>query len=277
VYVEAARALRLSLVEVIMRRMDQVAREQERARVRQEALTAELDRRLGELDIEAGRRAVAEAELSQVLRQTVTDQEAERERIARELHDSLGQALTLLQLGLDGLGHSVSANAEAQAQVLALKRLTHGVGKEINRLAWEIRPTALGDLGLRTAVRQLVETWSERSQLQFDLHVAPDDRRLDTAVETTLYRVLQEAITNVVRHAEASRVDVILETNDQEARLIVEDDGRGFAWNDAAPAIGPTKRLGLLGIRERLQLVGGTLEIESAPGRGTTLFIRVPL
>ncbi|CAH2603524.1 GAF domain-containing protein [Rhodovastum atsumiense] len=282
--VEAAQTLRLSLLEVILRRIDQVAREREKARLKQQMLLAELNRRLDqwqavacELKEETRRRALVESELSQVLRRTVDDQEAERRRIARELHDSLGQTLTLLRLGLEEIGHAAPASGDLQERLAALKDLTTDIGRQANRLAWEIRPTALDDLGLPTAIRHLVETWAERTQLQFDLHLTLEDRRLDPAVETTLYRVLQEAITNVARHAAASRVGVILEAKEQEVRMIVEDDGRGFVWEEGRPADLPARRLGLLGIRERLSLVGGTLEVESAPGQGATLFVRVPL
>ena len=127
---------------------------------------------------EAERRAVLEAELSQVLRPTVEDQEAERQRIARELHDTLGQSLTLLQLGLDGLGRCLPEASDLQARIAALKSLANGVGAEVNRLAWEIRPTALDDLGLETAIRHLTEIWAERSGVPIGLHLALNDRRL---------------------------------------------------------------------------------------------------
>ena len=233
----------------------------------QQALSADLI-------VATERRARAEAELSQVLHRTVLDQEAERQRIARELHDSLGQSLTLLQLGLDGLGRAEPA---ARLHVAELKRIADGLGHEINRLAWEIRPTALDDLGLSAAIRHLLDTWAERSNLVFDVHLELDGRRLEAPVETTLYRVLQEAVTNVARHAGAARVGIILEATVQEVRLIIEDDGRGFCWDGASADGPPSGRLGLLGIRERLSLVGGTLEVETSPGRGTTLFCRVPL
>jgi chemotaxis family two-component system sensor kinase Cph1 len=281
--IEAAKTLRLSLLEVVLQRIDQIAREREAARLEQEILTAELDRRLeqwqavaAKLKEEAERRAVLEAELSQVLRSTVEDQEAERRRIARELHDTLGQTLTLLQLGLDGLGRGLPGDAELQSRLAALKGLAKGIGAEVNRLAWEIRPTALDDLGLETAIRHLTEIWTERSRLHIRLHLALNDRRLDPAVETTLYRVLQEALNNIVRHAEATRVGVLLEANEKEVRMIVEDDGLGFNLG-GDPNDKPAKRLGLLGIRERLSLVCGALEVETAPGRGCTLFVRVPL
>jgi len=273
--VEAAQTLRVSLLEVILKRIDQVAREREEARARQEALAIELDRRLEELKQESQRRAVAETELSLVLRSTVEDQEAERLRIARELHDSLGQTLTLLQLGLDELGPALPAGEKNR--LTALRQLAQGVGSEVNRLAWEIRPTALDDLGLQTAIQHFVETWSERLNLQFDLRLALNDRRLAPAVETALYRVVQEAITNIARHAGATRVGVLLEARDDEVRMIIEDNGRGFAPDDPVRAGTPAARLGLLGMRERLSLISGSLEIESAPGRGCTLFVKAPL
>ncbi len=242
---------------------------------------AELDHRLtqwqamaADLKVETERRAQAETELSQVLRHTVAEQERERQRIARELHDSLGQSLTLLRLGLEGLDRAAPA---VSGQVAALKRIADELGREINRLAWEIRPTALDDLGLPTAIRHLLDTWGERSPLQFDVHLTLAGRRLPAPVETTLYRVLQEAVTNVARHAEARRVGIILEASEQEARLIVEDDGRGFTWDGSNVSGVTSGRLGLIGMRERLTLVGGTLEVETSPGGGTTLFSRVPL
>ena len=141
----------------------------------------------------------------------------------------------------------------------------------------ELVGEALDDLGLETAIRHLVEIWSERLNLQFDLSLAFDDRRMDPAVETTLYRVLQEAITNIGRHAGATRAGVQVEVRMKEILMIIEDDGRGFSPDEPVRGGEPTKRLGLLGIRERLSLVSGSLEIESEPGRGCTLFVKVPL
>jgi light-regulated signal transduction histidine kinase (bacteriophytochrome) len=281
--IQTAQALRVSLLEVVLKRIDQVAKEREKARIRQEELMTELDRRMKqwestaeELRREGDRRAVVEKELSMVLRRTVLEQEAERRRIARELHDSLGQYLAVMQIDLDSIGRHSDASGEIQKRVVKLKQLTASVGHEVNRLAWEIRPTALDDLGLQTAVQQFLEEWSETSKLTFDLHLTLSDRRLPPVIETALYRILQEAVTNVVKHASATKVGIILERDEKEARLIIEDNGRGFDWGDVEISPAPTVRLGLLGIRERLSLVGGTLEVETAPGKGTTLIIHVP-
>lgn len=279
---DAAHRLRLSLLEVVLRRIDQIGREREAARQQQERLTRQLDQRLEEwrttaeaLKRETERRAVLEEELSQVLRRTVADQEAERLRIARELHDTLGQSLTLLQLGLEGLGTADSTNFHER--LTGLKTLSVEFGRDLTRLAWEIRPTALDDLGIQTAIRNLLETWSERSSIPFDLHMSLNDKRLSSEIETALYRVLQEALTNVVRHANATRGSVVLGATERLITMIIEDDGNGFFSDTAKPDNRPSKRLGLLGIRERLALVDGSLEVESSPRAGTTLFVRIPL
>jgi signal transduction histidine kinase len=281
--IHTAEALRVSLLEVVLTHVDQLARERERARIQQEALLVELDNRIiqweqtaGQLKEESDRRAVLEAELSQVLRRTVVDQESERQRIARELHDSLGQYLTAMQLDLTGIAHDKSVSQSIRKRIDRLKTLTADAGQEVNHLAWEIRPTALDDMGLQRAVEQFVEEWSERAPLQFDVHLTLNDRRLSPAVESTLYRVTQEAVRNIINHAGAERAGVILEASESEVRLIVEDNGKGFVLDDEGGGR-PSPGLGLLGMRERLALIGGSLEIESAPGRGTTLIIHVPL
>jgi two-component system, chemotaxis family, sensor kinase Cph1 len=220
--------------------------------------------------------AAANEERAELLHRTVTAQEAERKRIARELHDSIGQYLTALRLGMNAIEPHV-ASAEADERLTNLKELTAELGGELNRMAWELRPMALDDLGLRSAMTHYLEEWGERARLHVDLEIALDERRLPAAVETVLFRVLQEAITNVVKHSGADRVGVVLEAVDGEVRLIVEDNGRGFARDDHATHAFGMKHLGLLGVRERLALVGGRLEVESAPGDGTTVYVCVPI
>jgi signal transduction histidine kinase len=281
--IDAAHQLRLSLLEVVLVRMDQLARERRSARLIQDQLMRDLETGLKRsqlaavnLKLETERRAAAEADLSNVLRRTVEDQEAERVRIARELHDTLGQSLTLLQLGLDGLGHASPDENELKQRIAGMKTLAADVGREVNRLAWEIRPTALDDLGIQNAIQSLIDSWSQKSNVQYELQMNLTGERLAAPIETALYRVLQEALTNVVRHAGASHVSVILALQGQHVTLIVEDDGRGFGANSETSER-DSGRLGLLGIRERLSLVGGSLEIESTPGKGTTLFARIPV
>ncbi|CCD96589.1 Bacteriophytochrome [Bradyrhizobium sp. ORS 375] len=279
--VEAAHRLRVALLEVVLRRIDQLAREREVARQGQERLTRELNARLLQserlaeaLKKESELRAAVEGDLTQVLRRTVSDQETERQRIARELHDTLGQSLTMLQLGLQAIGHDIADHDRLQQRLDGINKIAVSLGRDVHRIATEIRPSSIDDLGIQKAIESLLETWSDNAALNYYLHLAPKDLRLPKVIEATLYRVLQETLTNVVRHAEARKVGVILNVTDVEASMIVEDDGRGFPADEAGS---PAMRLGLLGIRERLALVGGSLEIESSPGRGTTVFARIPL
>ncbi len=134
----------------------------------------------------------AEAQLSEVLRDTVIRQEAERQRIARELHDALGQYLAAMSMKLEIFGRSAPDVSPLKAWLEELKRLTATVGDEVNRLAWELRPAALDDIGLEPAIQHFVDEWARRSGLRFDLHLALKRRRLPSDIETTLYRVLQE-------------------------------------------------------------------------------------
>lgn len=220
--------------------------------------------------------ARANEERRQLLQRIVEAQEAERKRIARELHDSLGQYLTALHLGLASVEAQFGTPA-AEPKLAELKSLMTEISQELGRLARELRPTVLDHLGLKSAIIQYIEEWEARSELKFDVQINLGERRLPQAVETTLYRVLQEAITNVVKHADADRVGVILEARETDVRLIVEDDGDGFALPAAAAPGEKLQHFGLIGMRERLALVHGTFEIESAPGAGVTLFVTVPI
>ena len=215
----------------------------------------------------------AEAQLSEVLRGALVLQEADRQRIARELHDSLSQYLAVLNMKLEMFGRSTPD--ALTSGIVELKGLTASIGEEVSRLAWELRPIALDDIGLEPAIRSLVDQWAKRSELRFDLLINLNGRSLSRAVDTALYRVLQEAITNIVKHAAAGRVGVILKTTPDSVVMIIEDDGKGF--EPEAVNRGSSPRLGLLGMRERLALVHGALEIETGHGAGTTLIVRAPL
>jgi signal transduction histidine kinase len=148
----------------------------------------------------------------------------------------------------------------------------------VHHVALELRPTALDDFGLHTTLVNYVEEWSERSGVGVDFHsTGLDGKRLPSPIETALYRVVQEGLTNVLKHAQARRVSLIIQSSLDQVLAILEDDGRGFDADAAISSRGPRGRLGLLGMRERVALVGGTLTIESTPGRGTTIFARIPL
>lgn len=203
------------------------------------------------------------------------ERDAERESIARELHDKIGQYLVVMEIELNRLLDDAALSDGLRQRVVQLKTLTNEAREDVGQLAWEIRPAPLRGGNLHDACKLLLDEWAERSQLIFDTHLSLGSLRLPEPIENTIYLVLQEALTNVVKHAGAKRVGVMLQASPHEVTLVVEDDGAGFVGRKK-PA-GSTTRLGLLGIRERLSLVNGTLEIESAPGTGTTLLVSVPL
>lgn len=244
-------------------------------RVRQR--TAELARSNAALEGELRERRAAEARIQSLFKQLVTAQEEERRRIARDIHDQLGQQMTALRLQLEALlSRSTEGQPAMAGGVGKAQQLAHELDQSIDFLTWELTPTLLDQLGLVNALGHLVNTWSHRFQITAD-YKAPDlpDLPLPSEVQTNLYRLAQEALHNVYKHADARQVNVVLEQRDGQARLIIEDDGRGF--DPAALAGEANGGLGLVSMRERAALTGGELQIESAAGRGTVVHVRVPL
>lgn len=211
-------------------------------------------------------------------RKLVTAQEEERRRVARELHDELGQHVTALQLGLKSLENALSDHASARDCLDKMEAITEKIDQEIDQLALELRPAALDDLGLYTVLVNYIEGWSARSGIPADLHCRGfDQKRLPSNLEIVMYRAIQEALTNVLKHAAAKHVSVILEWGDNEVYAIIEDDGCGFEVEAIHHGPLRDRRLGLLGMQERMDSVAGTCQIEATPGMGTTVFLRVPL
>jgi signal transduction histidine kinase len=201
------------------------------------------------------------------MRRVVQAQELERARLARELHDETGQALTSILLSLKPLEQSADAEAVAAVRELVVSTL-----QDVRRLAVELRPSALDDFGLVPAVERLADTFRDQSGLQVDLEANLGETRLSRDAETTLYRVIQEALTNIAKHADASRVSILLHRKEGSVLAMVEDDGAGFD-----PRSTRSDALGLAGMRERVLLVGGRLLVESTHGGGTTLVAEVPV
>jgi two-component system, NarL family, sensor histidine kinase DevS len=212
-------------------------------------------------------RRVARDALSRV----VAGQEVERRRLARELHDETGQALTSILLGLRGVDEAASSPATKKA-VSDLRELVVTTLQDVRRLAVQLRPTALDDFGLVAALERLVQTFAETTGVEVDLEPRLGAERLPPEVETTLYRLVQEALTNVVKHAEARHVSILLARREGSVIAVIEDDGLGFD-PDARDGDG----VGLLGMQERVELHDGRLTVESAPEAGTTLRIEIPL
>src|SRR4051794_1966186 len=220
----------------------------------------------------ASRAAVA-VDLSQriardALRRVVEAQELERRRLARELHDETGQALTSILLGLAAIEERVGTEAVAEVRELVVATL-----QDVRRLAVELRPRLLDDFGLVPALERLLETFGEQTGIAVEFESgAVGTERLPAEVETALYRIVQESLTNIVKHARASRVSVVLARKPDSVVVVIEDDGSGFN-----PEGVREEGFGLTGMRERMALLDGRLEIESAEGSGTTLVAEVPL
>ena len=237
------------------------------------------DPRFGDEDVRLAeslaRRAAIAIDMSQrvsreAMRRVVDAQELERTRLARELHDETGQALTSILLGLKEL-EQTTGTEQSRERVAAVRELVVSTLRDVRRLAVELRPAALDDFGLAPALQRLVENHRQDRGIAVDLEIQLGDERLPADVETTMYRIVQEALTNITKHAEAAKVSVLVTRKPNTAVVVVEDDGGGF---DAA---GTTAGLGLSGMRERVALVGGKFRLETSPGTGTTIAAEVPL
>ena len=224
-------------------------------------------------DLTERKRVEADHARTELLSRLVFAQEDERRRIARDMHDQFGEQLTALSLRIAHLRQACAGRPEMKTEVEALETIARRLDRDVDQLVWQLRPTVLDDLGLRAALANYVQDWSARANVVAELHASGLlDNRMPTEVETTLYRIAQEALNNVAKYAHAQRVDVILERRSDAVLLIVEDDGIGFDVESAR-----TRGFGLLGMRERAALIGASLDIESTSGQGTTVLARVDL
>jgi signal transduction histidine kinase len=205
------------------------------------------------------------------LRRVVSAQEAERRRLARELHDETGQALTSILLGLRAV-EDAEGELELREAIGEVRDLVRSTLRDVRRLAVELRPTALDDFGLVPALERLTDSFAEQTGISVDFQASLTSGRLPTEIETALYRIVQESLTNIVKHARAGSVSVVLTRKEDAVSVVVEDDGVGF--EPGRPRDGG---IGLLGMQERVALLGGRLAIESRPGAGTTFVAEVPL
>ena len=236
--------------------------------------TAELASSNEALRAEIAERQRVDQQRTQLLTRFVAAQEDERRRIARELHDQLGQQLTALRLTLETLKAQSVEQSELRVQVETLRELARQLDQDVAFRVWELRPTPLHEVGLRAALTNFVHNWSKHFGIHVQLHTSRSTGdRLNTEVETMVYRLAQEALNNVAKHARAQHVDIVLERNADHLSLIVEDDGVGFDPLDSE-TLGDG--VGLTGMRERAALVGADLQIESVPNQGTTVIVRVP-
>jgi PAS domain S-box-containing protein len=224
-------------------------------------------------------RRLAEEALHELTRRLVDSQEQERKRIAQELHDELGQALTAIALDLAGIEQALppKTKAEIRARLADARSLADEVDERISELALDLRPSLLDDLGLLPTLKWYVERYSQRLNVHVELTAAGLDDRLPAEVEVTLYRVVQEALTNIARHARARNVQLSLERAAANVTAVIQDDGRGFEVSQTEGAGRTSDGVGLLGIKDRVSTLGGRAEIQSGPGRGTRIRIEIPL
>lgn len=222
-------------------------------------------------------RAAVAIELSErvardALRRVVEGQELERKRLARELHDETGQALTSILLGLRSIEDATRDQPKVRESVLSLRELVVSTLHDVRRLAVELRPKALDDFGLVPALERLAETFGEQTEVDVQVQAALGEERLGPEIETALYRIVQEALTNVVKHAHANAISVVLTKKGDSVMALIEDDGQGF---DPSQTAGDG--LGMLGMRERIALLRGRVVVESSQGSGTTVVVEVPV
>ncbi|GBC99645.1 Redox sensor histidine kinase response regulator DevS [bacterium HR17] len=212
-----------------------------------------------------------------LLNKVVTAQEEERRRIAHELHDQTGQLLTALLIQLQLLERELR-DERRRERVSNLRRLADSIAQNLHHIAWELRPPSLDELGLTAALERMVSDWSERFQIPCDLVLDSEgDLSVSPEIAIGIYRIVQEALTNVAKHAKATRAKVTLQRADRVLRVVVEDNGVGFDPSAILRHPDETKRLGLVGMMERAAMLSGRLTVDSHPKRGTKVVLEVPL
>ena len=257
---------------------EELRRTNDELEVRVRERTFELAKANESLRDEILERIQTERDRVRLLRQIVRAQEDERRRIARDIHDQVGQQMTALRLNLAALDQAYSGDGELREKLEQTKTIAEQLDADVDFLAWELRPAALDDIGLAEAMGTFVQQWSNHSRVEAQIHTSGlGKERLSPETETNLYRIMQEALNNTMKYAQAKHVDVLLERRDSQVVLIVEDDGVGFDLNKAMGGDDGDKGMGLIGMRERAALIGGTLQIESKPNAGTAIFARVPV
>ncbi len=215
-------------------------------------------------------------QLRSLSRQLLLAQEEERKKISRELHDEVAQVLTGINLELVALKHAATINtADIRRKIANTQRLVEKSVNIVHRFARNLRPTILDDLGLIPALHSFVKSIVKRTRIRVHMRIYAGVEQLDNARRTVMYRVTQEALTNAVRHAQATRVTVDIQQRGRTIGLAIQDNGQSFDVQSIMRSKGK-QRLGLLGMRERVEMVGGQFSIESAPGQGTTIRADIP-
>lgn len=239
-----------------------------------EQLEVRVRDRTRELEAEVHERRAGEVRIKNLLRQLVNAEEQQRRRVARELHDTFGQQLAALHVNIEVLRSRVDGDPTMRENIERMRETFDRLNSSVDFLAWELRPPSLDMLGLDAALGSFVKEWSQQFGVEAVYEgIAVSGLRLDAEAEINLYRIFQEALQNVHKHAGADRVNVVFERCDGQVVLIIEDNGIGY---DSDPHDNG-RGMGLINIQERASLIGGIVEIESQSGAGTTIFVRVPV
>jgi PAS domain S-box-containing protein len=251
--------------------------EQRRLEVERQQIYEAERKRSAELAREVAVRLAAEERVKALLERLVNVQEQERRRLALNLHDQLGQQLTALRLTMDALKEVKPGSAEGRSRFALIEKIVTQLDRDVDFLAWELRPAALDDVGIEAALQEFIRQWSWTQGVEARFHSSlGDGPRMPPDVESHLYRIVQEALNNAGKHAQAQHVSVLLERRREELALTIEDDGVGFDTEQVRRRKSDMA-MGLAGMQERAASIGGQLQCESAPGKGTTLFVRIPM
>lgn len=212
----------------------------------------------------------------QLLEKIIAAQEDERKRIARELHDQTSQSLASLKFAIGSLLNEESDERHIN-QLREILKIADNILEDLHHLAWELRPSVLDDLGLAEAIKNYVLNWKRRFGIEVDLHYDIKNMRLNSHAESAIYRIVQEALTNIAKYSQARNVSIVIQIADNNLLIIIEDDGIGFCPEPYLNYNTDLPKLGLFGMRERVTLLGGEMQIESGEGLGCSLYFKIPL
>jgi signal transduction histidine kinase len=242
------------------------------------AFQVETERKIAELQAaQLEQSQQREALRTELFRRVVAAQESERQRIARDLHDETGQALTAIGMGLRGLeGRLSSRNKEALNTLHKLESLTADSLKELQRLMTDLRPSHLDDLGLSAAIRWYSAKVQEHLPLSIRVDIHGEECDLDDAMKITIFRIIQESLNNIIKHSHATHVNIHLHFDEKNVRISVFDNGIGFDQDQVQQRRTSRPSLGLAGMEERAALLGGTVTVQSRPGYGTEVEAKIP-
>jgi signal transduction histidine kinase len=235
-----------------------------------------IDRYIGKVEQSGIKLQKSENRLRTLAAELITIQENERSRISKELHDELGQSMMLLQFQLGGVYKNINNNLVRQELGSAIEHLNESV-ESVRRLTKDLSPVSLENLGLATAVKYMIEEWSNSLEIESFVEIEDVDNLLSPQVQLHIYRIFQEALTNIGKHAQARHMSSVMKREGGHIYLEISDDGQGFDVKDVLATLHQARKFGLCTMEERVRLIGGTLNLQSQKGSGAKIIITVPV